>query len=515
MRWQSPRATRRRSTAARAHRPTTGDRSRSPLRPATAPRSPAPSRTRSCSRACAWSSSGSGRRPRRPSSSTRTVRRRTTHQTVATADGDSASFVYPVSTPVTVGEVAVPAGYRAVIHCGLTREAPQPYGGGPFPVDAPATGDATLTCTITNIQLRSTVQVVKDWAGATSSATMFVDQDGVAPYDTSIAATASGDGTSFDYPVSTPVTLGETAVPTGFRAQIDCGAGPQPYAGGPFAVTSPAAEGTTLTCTVINTPTTTVRVIKNWSGRPDSATIFVDRLGQAPLDTFGVATTDGQFVSHDYPPSTQVTLGEIVVPTGYVAFINCGNGPQDLRRYTGGPLSVTSPSTPGGVLTCTLTNARQPSPGRLVIAKKASRNVLRAPGPRHVHRHRQEPRARHGAGRHRVRQPSARPDPGQSPRRAEGERPPLLADRSAGAGQEEDLRRDHSRGTRRPPSRVRERRHRRGREHRQLPPPSGRFEEAARAVQQSGPRGCARSEAWSARSARHVHGLDAWTSSGL
>ena len=144
----------------------------------------------------------------------------------------------------------------------------------------------------------------------------------------------------------------------GFRAQIDCGAGPQPYAGGPFAVNSPATAGTTLTCTVINTPTTTVRVIKNWSGRADSATIFVDKLGQAPLDTFTDATTDGVSVSHDYPPSAQVTLGEIAIPTGYVAFINCGNGPQDLRRYTGGPL--TSPARrPRWSATCTLTNARQ------------------------------------------------------------------------------------------------------------------------------------------------------------
>ena len=308
----------------------------------------------------------------------------------------------------------MPTGYSAVIHCGNTREAPQPYGGGPFQVEAPTTGGATLTCTITNIQLRSTVQVVKDWAGGSSSAAIFVDQDGVAPYDASISATASGDSTSFTYPVSTPVTLGETAVPTGFRAQIDCGAGPQPYAGGPFAVNSPATAGTTLTCTVINTPTTTVRVIKNWSGRADSATIFVDKLGQAPLDTFTDATTDGVSVSHDYPPSAQVTLGEIAIPTGYVAFINCGNGPQDLRRYTGGPLSVTSPSTPGGVLTCTLTNARQAGPGRLVIAKKASRNVI----DRRAASRSQSPSGtggRHGAGRDHVRQPSARPDPGQGP----------------------------------------------------------------------------------------------------
>ena len=291
--------------------------------------------------------------------------------TVATANGDNTAFDYPVSTPVTVGEVAVPTGYAATIDCG---QGLQPYTGGPFPVIAPATDGATLTCTITNTQLFATVRVVKQWEGTPSSATIFVDQDGVAPFDASTVATADGDTTSFDYPaldarqrrrgrrtgrlsrddplrpdrggapavcrrpvlgrrsgygrrhhhlhdhehpaaldragrqamgrghiqrddlrrrdrlgavrrlqvatasgddtsfsypVSTSVTLGETAVPAGFRAQIDCGAGPQAYAGGPFPVTSPAEEGATLTCTVTNTPQTTVRVIKQWAGAPE------------------------------------------------------------------------------------------------------------------------------------------------------------------------------------------------------------------------------------------------------
>ena len=301
-------------------------------------------------------------------------------------------------------------------------------------------------------------------------------------------ATASGDSTSFTYPVSTPVTLGETAVPTGSRAQIDCGAGPQPYAGGPFAVNSPATAGATLTCTVINTPTTTVRVIKNWSGRADSATIFVDKLGQAPLDTFTDATTDGVSVSHDYPPSAQVTLGEIAIPTGYVAFINCGNGPQDLRRYTGGPLSVTSPSTPGGVLTCTLTNARQAGPGPLVIAKKASRNVIRPPGRvtfTITVRNRGPGTARAvimcdnlPLGLILVKAPGAP--------RVNGASAGELVAWDLG---KEDLRRSHSRGTRRPPNGVRERSDRRGRDllRRIAHSIDGRFEAAARGVQPTRP----------------------------
>ncbi len=68
------------------------------------------------------------------------------------------------------------------------------------------------------------------------------------------------------------------------------------------------------------------------------------------------------------------------MPSGYRAFINCGTGPQDLRRYSGGPYAVTSPAVPNGVLTCTLTNTRPVTvPGRLVIVKTARPRVVRAP----------------------------------------------------------------------------------------------------------------------------------------
>ena len=58
----------------------------------------------------------------------------------------------------------------------------------------PATDGDTLTCTITNTQLRSTVQRRRSsWDGPPASATIFVDQDGVAPFNASTVATADGD----------------------------------------------------------------------------------------------------------------------------------------------------------------------------------------------------------------------------------------------------------------------------------------------------------------------------------
>src|SRR5215213_7042776 len=112
----------------------------------------------------------------------------------------------------------------------------QPYSGGPFPVTSPAADGGSLTCLITNTQLESTVRVVKNWAGAPATATIFVDADGAAPFDAQTAASADGDTASFEYPLSTPVKIGELAVPLGYAATIQCGGGPaQPYSGGPFA----------------------------------------------------------------------------------------------------------------------------------------------------------------------------------------------------------------------------------------------------------------------------------------
>ncbi len=295
--------TRRRSRAAscRVASNTTAARSRSRLRRSTSGSSPARSRTR------------------RQLSFVRTVKQwvgatssaeifvdrdGTTPydaSTTATASGDNTSFVYPTSTPVFVGETTVPAGYEAEIACGHTQPR-QPYTGGPFPVTSPAQHLGVLTCTVTNSQLFSTVQVVKQWIGTPASTTIFVDQDGAAPYDASTVATASGDSASFTYPVSTPVTVGETPVPAGYAATIDCGQGPQPYTGGPFPVTSPADGDEVTTCTITNTELrSTVQVVKDWAGAPSSATLFVDANGTAPYDASTVATASGQSASFDVP----------------------------------------------------------------------------------------------------------------------------------------------------------------------------------------------------------------------
>ncbi len=154
------------------------------------------------------------------------------------------------------------------------------------------------------------------------------------------------------------------------------------YTGGPFPVTSPAEDDATLTCTITNSPQTTVRIFKEWAGTSRSTTIFVDSSGQAPFDSASVVTADGQSVSFDFPPSTQATIGELPVPPGYLAVINCGTGPRDLRLYRGGPFTVTTPSTPGGVLSCVLTNVQRPGPLAVLVLDKASNRRVVSPNQR-------------------------------------------------------------------------------------------------------------------------------------
>ena len=116
---------------------------------------------------------------------------------------------------------------------------------------APPTTPTTPTAP-TPAPPQSTVQVVKTWVGTPSTTTIFVDANGQAPYDASVVADTNGATTSFTYPVSTSVTVGETTVPTGFTATIDCGQGAQPYSA-PITVNAPATGGAILACRIVNT----------------------------------------------------------------------------------------------------------------------------------------------------------------------------------------------------------------------------------------------------------------------
>ena len=125
------------------------------------------------------------------------------------------------------------------------------------------------------------MRVEKQWDGAPASTTIFVDQDGVTPFDASVVADSDGDNTSFDYLPGTAVFVGETTPGAGRVRGHDPVRHRDAAAlqGGPFAVTAPG-PGATLTCTITNTQQlSTVRVVKQWDGDPSSTTIFVDQDG--------------------------------------------------------------------------------------------------------------------------------------------------------------------------------------------------------------------------------------------
>jgi len=124
-----------------------------------------------------------------------------------------------------------------------------------------ATQAQTITIAFADCNPKSTVQVVKTWVGTPSTTTIFVDANGQAPFDASVVADTSGATTSFSYPLSTSVFVGETTVPAGYTATIDCGQGAQPYSA-PIMVNAPATAGATLVCRIVNTQNPTLVISK-------------------------------------------------------------------------------------------------------------------------------------------------------------------------------------------------------------------------------------------------------------
>ena len=237
-------------------RPTRAARSRSPPRLPTARPSPARSPTSRKPPRCEWSRPGSAPRRRRRSSSTRTGRRRSTPRPSRPRPAPSASFTYPLSTPVTVGETPVPAGYTATIRCGEGDRAAV-HGRRHSRSLRPPSAASTITCTITNTQQLSTVRVVKQWVGAPSTTTIFVDAD----RGSALRRLDRRDRERRQRLLHLP------DLDAGHRRRGRPGAGrlrgddpvrhrrpPVAYTGGPFPVTSPAIDGATITCTIVEHP---------------------------------------------------------------------------------------------------------------------------------------------------------------------------------------------------------------------------------------------------------------------
>ncbi len=224
----------------------------------------------------------------------------------------SAFFTYPISTPVTVGETPVPAGYAATIRCGdgrpRSRTRAHPSRSPPPPSVASRSRARSPTLSSSRTSRWSRNGSARR-ARRRSSSTRTAWRPSTPRPSRSRAATA---------PPSPTRSRRRSRSARSLRADRLRGHDPvrrrrsSRLRRRPFAVTSPATDGATITCTIVNTQQLSkIRVIKNWSGTPSTATIFVDQDGVAPFDDETVAIADGDSAEFEYPVSTPAFVGEI------------------------------------------------------------------------------------------------------------------------------------------------------------------------------------------------------------
>ena len=204
-------------------------------------------------------------------------------------------------------------------------------------------------------------------AGVTVSTGTFAWELGPGPSSTTAA------GVPFQWKPSalnatSDVTITET-VPAGYTmTDVTCTNGVTPsknLPGGSFFIDNLPYTGST-TCTVKNKRnTSTVKIVKDWVGGAGSAEIFVDANGTAPYDASVVSTQDNNTSTQfTYVVGTQVKVGEVAVPAGYDATIDCGGG---STAYTQ-PVTVAAPAA-GQTTTCTITNTKR---GEIVVEKQTT-----------------------------------------------------------------------------------------------------------------------------------------------
>ena len=245
----------------------------------------------------------------------------------------------------TVGETTVPANYDAFIHCGADTDVA--YTG---PV-ALTNVTAPVTCVVTNKE-QPQVKVTKDLEPSSDPGRFDLQIGGttrkedagdggttgfvhVAPTDSLTVGEVAGDGST---------VLGQYAS----AVACDSGKGGSQTTSHTFGV----AYGEKVSCVITNTRKQgQVTVNKVWL--PDAAKGAVT----LKIGSFTQAFTAGdtQSFSKSLNTGTTVNVGELVVPAGFDAFVDC-TGDQ-AGEVAGSALDVTVGETP---VTCTVTNKRKP-----------------------------------------------------------------------------------------------------------------------------------------------------------
>ncbi len=254
----------------------------------------------------------------------------------ASQNGDQVSDKVEAGSDVNVGESAVPANYDAFIACGTDSAA-----AGSSKQLTNVTADTT--CVVTNKE-KPKVNVTKSLSPVADSGRFDLLIGGTA-FATSVG---NGGTTGFQYVApSDSLTISEAGNQTDltkYASSVDCGAK------GTSSTTSLAIAvgyGDSVACTITNTRQTgSVTVVKKYVGATTTVTLVIGQNEQQ-------VSTDGASFTKALNTGTEVTVGEKVVPTGYDAFIKCGND-----EYAAGSQRTIVVSGVG--TTCTVENRQKP-----------------------------------------------------------------------------------------------------------------------------------------------------------
>jgi uncharacterized repeat protein (TIGR01451 family) len=286
-------------------------------------------------------------------------------------DGGTTGFVHvDPSASVTVGELAGNGStdlskYTSAVACDFGKGGAQGTSH-TFPV----TYGEKVSCVVTNTRNQGRVTVNKVWLpdSAKDSVTLKIGE--------TTQSFGAGDTQSLSRSLNTGtvVNVGETAVPSGFDAFIDCTGDQAPEAGGSALDVTVGTEP--ITCTVTNKRKPRVKVTKLLSPSTDPGKFDLAVNGVTAKDDAGHNGTTG-FVS---VPVGSVEVGESA-GTGtsladYRSQVSCGAKGDGTAGATSHSFSVGY----GDEVECTITNTRRT--GTIEVVKVyATPDGQQAPAP--------------------------------------------------------------------------------------------------------------------------------------
>ena len=265
-------------------------------------------------------------------------------------DGGTTGFVHVDPTAsLTVGELAGDGStdlgkYSSSVACDSAKGGSQTTSHS-FAV---AYGDK-VSCVITNTRLQGQVIVNKVWVPAEAKGAITLE------IGSFTQAFAAGDTQSFSKSLNTGtvVNVGESTVPAGFDAFVDCTGDQAAEAAG--STLDVAVGETPVTCTVTNKRKPQVKVTKELDPTTDPGKFGLQVNGETKKDDAGNGGTTGFVAVTPGQASVGELAGTATSLNDYHAQISCGA----KGDATGGATSYSFAVGYGDQVECTIVNARQ------------------------------------------------------------------------------------------------------------------------------------------------------------